>query len=99
MKAKMKIERLLFRVTPPEFAKDFIQADGETWNPWLQRQKGFLNKTSRILPGGMVEFLLHWANLEDTKRASNKKEEMKHIDYMLRSRSPGRYTLIQSSFL
>jgi hypothetical protein len=95
----VKTERLLFQINPPDFVKDFIQADGETWNPWLQRQPGFFNKTSRILPGGAVEILIHWASLADAQRASKKQEEMKHVDYMLRSRSPARYTLVQSSFI
>lgn len=93
----MKIERLLFRVYPAGMEKDFILADAEVWNPWLQRQPGFLNKTQRVVSSGMVEILVFWRSPEDLNRAKAKKEELKFADQMLKSRSPARYTLISSA--
>lgn len=95
----MVIERLLFRVSPPDFAKDFIQADSEVWNSWLQRQPGFLNKTAKLLAKGEVEVLIHWTSESALGKAAAKKEEHKFVDQLLRSRSPGTYHLIQSSTL
>lgn len=95
----MKTERLLFQVHPPEFSKDFIQADSEVWNPWLVRQKGFLNKTSRVVSKGQVEILIHWASKEDAEKASKKESEMLMVDRLLKARSPGRFNLVQSSFI
>lgn len=95
----MVIERLLFKVSPPEFSKDFLQADSDVWNSWLQRQPGFITKTSRVLPKGEVEVLVHWTSQSALDRASSKKEEHKFVDQLLRSRSPGTYHLIQSSTL
>jgi len=93
----MKIERLLFQVEPKEFVKDFLKADAEVWNPWLQRQSGFLNKTSRIIGGNQVEFLIFWRSEDDLKKASSKVAELKVVDNMLRQRSPGRFFLLHSS--
>ncbi len=93
----MKIERLLFQVEPKEFVKDFLKADAEVWNPWLQRQSGFLNKTSRIIGSNQVEFLIFWKSENDLKRAKNKVEELKVVDNLLRQRSPGRFFLLHSS--
>lgn len=90
----MKIERLLFQINPGEFANDFIQADAEVWNPWLKRQPGFLDKKSRTISPGMVEFLIFWKSEDDLKRASAKTREMEMVDYMLRQRSPGSYRLV-----
>lgn len=95
----MKIERLLFQINPPEFTKDFLQADSEVWNPWLHRQKGFLNKTTRIIPGGLVEILIHWASEAALEKASQKKTEISMVERVMRSRSPGTYNLIQSMIL
>lgn len=93
----MIVERLLFKVSPAEFAKDFVQADGEVWNPWLQRQPGYLNKTSKLLPNGEVEVLVYWTSQSALNKASSKKEEHKFVDQLLKTRSPGTYQLIQSS--
>lgn len=93
----MRIERLLFQVNPPEMVKDFILADAEVWNPWLQRQPGFMNKTQRVVSKGMVEILVFWKSGEDLEKASKKKNELATVENILRSRSPARYTLVSSS--
>ena len=93
----MKIERLLYQVRPAEFAKDFLQADAQVWTTWLQRQRGFLNKTSRIMPQGMIEILIFWSTASEQAKAAGKKDEMKIVDNLMRSRSPGTYKLVQSS--
>lgn len=95
----MIIERLLFKVSPAEFAKDFLQADSEVWNTWLRRQPGFLNKTSRLLPHGEVEILVYWTSQAALSKAAAKKQEQQFVDQLLKSRSPGTYQLIQSSVL
>jgi hypothetical protein len=92
----MKIERLLFKVNPPDMVKDFLLADAEVWNPWLKRQKGFINKTQRIVSRGIVELVIFWTSESDLKRAGEKKDEMRVIDKLLEGRSPARYTLLKS---
>lgn len=91
----MHVERLLFQVSPPEFVKDFIQADGEVWTPWLRLQPGFITKTHRVLPNGQVEFLIHWRDKKDRERAEAR-SEISAVQNLLRQRSPGIYRLIAS---
>lgn len=91
----MHVERLLFQVSPPEFVKDFIQADNEVWTPWLRLQPGFITKTHRILPNGQVEFLIHWRDKKDRERAAQR-PEIDAVQNLLRQRSPGVYRLIAS---
>lgn len=93
----MKIERLLFQVSPADYAKDFLAADAEVWNTWLKRQPGFLNKTSRIVSSGMVELLIFWKSEQDMKKAASKKEEMKVVESMMKQRYPGNHRLVMSS--
>lgn len=93
----MRIERLLFQVDPPEMVKDFMLADAEVWNPWLQRQPGFLNKTQRVVSKGLVEILVFWKSDSDLGKASEKKSELATVENILRSRSPARYTLVSSN--
>lgn len=93
----MKIERLLFQVEPKEFVKDFIKADAEVWNPWLQRQKGFLNKTSRIISSNQVELLIYWKSEQYLEKAASKTAEIAMINNMLKGKSPARFILIHSS--
>lgn len=93
----MLTERLLFKVDPAEFDKDFIQADAEVWTPWLQKQKGFLKKTARVLGKGMVEVLVFWSSKEYVDKAAAKKGEMAMVDSLLKKRSPGRFTMVSSS--
>lgn len=93
----MKTERLLFQVSPPDMVKDFMLADSEVWNPWLQRQPGFLNKTQRVASKGLVEILVFWNSEKDLEQASKKKNELAVVENILRSRSPARYYLVSSS--
>lgn len=92
----MKIERLVFQVRPLEYSKDFLQADAEVWNPWLKRQPGFLNKTSRIM-GQEVELLLFWKDEGSLSAASEKANEMDQVERKMNERFPGSYTLVSSS--
>ena len=95
----MKIERLTFQVNPPEYSKDFLIADSEVWNPWLKRQPGFLNKTSRIVGNGMVELSLFWKDVDSVKKASGKVGELDMVKKLMGDRFPGTYTLVLSSSL
>lgn len=95
----MKIERLTYRIYPAEYSKDFLQADAEVWNPWLKRQPGFINKTTRIVGNGLVELTLFWKDQRSLGEASRKVEEIGIVDKMLRERFPGSYTLAVSSSL
>lgn len=95
----MKIERLVFQVRPLEYSKDFLQADAEVWNPWLKRQPGFLNKTSRIVRDGLVELSIFWKDEDSVDKASEKIKEMEMIKKFMGDRFPGSYTLVLSSLL
>lgn len=92
----MKVERLTFQVNPPDYSKDFMLADAEVWNPWLKRQPGFINKTSRIVGNGLVELTLIWKDKDSLDKASGKTEEMGRVKRMMDSRFPGSYTLVLS---
>lgn len=92
----MKVERLTFQVVPWAFAKDFLQVDSEVWNPWLKRQPGFLNKTSRLLENGMVELNIFWKDADSVDRAASKKSEMLYINSLMRNRCPGQFSLVSS---
>lgn len=93
----MKIERLLFQVSPSDYSKDFLIADSEVWNPWLKRQPGFLNKTSRIVSPGAVELLIFWKSERCMKDAGSKVQEIKNLGNLMKQRFSGNYRLIQSS--
>ncbi len=81
----LKVELLSFQVSPSEFVKDFLVADSQVWLPWLQRQRGFLHKTSEIYPGGRVELRLFWKTKEDQDRAAAS-PELQTIELMFRNR-------------
>jgi uncharacterized protein (TIGR03792 family) len=91
----MHVERLIFQVLPWVYVKDFIQADAEVWTPWLQRQPGYVTKTHRILPGGQVEFLIHWKSKAD-REAAKHQPDIQAVEGLMRLRSPGNYRLIAS---
>lgn len=93
----MKIERLLFQVNPPEFAKDFILSDSQVWNPWLVRQPGFIRKEHRIPSRGLVEVLVFWKSIDDMHKAAEKHQEIETVEAMMRNRTPGTYRLMSSS--
>lgn len=93
----MKIERLTYRIYPNEYIKDFLQVDAEVWNPWLKRQPGFLNKTTRVVGNGLVELLLFWKDQRSLDDAAAKEVEMDMVDRLMRQRFPGSHTLVSSS--
>lgn len=90
------MERLVFQVSPRGFEKDFLQADADVWTPWLKRQQGFVNKTTRVLSPGMVEILIFWKNKGDLWRAAQKKDEMAQVEHLMKSKAPGTYRLALS---
>jgi hypothetical protein len=92
----VKIERLIYKVWPPEFVKDFLQVDNEVRTPWLQRQPGFLNKTSEFKSNGEVSILIFWKSDSDWFEAKNKVLELKNVERLLKQRSPGSFRLISS---
>ena len=96
---RMLIERLHFRVNPPEFVKDFLLSDSMVWTPWLQRQVGYVKKDTRILRNGEVEILVFWDSEENFEKASAKKAELATVENLMRSRTPGTYHLFSSSTL
>ena len=91
----MKVERLLFQVTP-NLVNDFIIADNQVWLPWLQRQPGFLRKKHQVNPGGVVETLIFWKDQDSWNRAS-KSLELPTIELMFRNRIGPIYRLVRSS--
>ena len=92
-----KVERMLFQVTPHSYAKDFLLADAEVWNPWLKRQVGFLNKETRVVGNGLVELVLFWKDQGSLDKAAAKRAEMLVVDQMMKQRSPAAYTLVSST--
>lgn len=93
----MKIERMIFQISPPQHAKDFISLDSKIWNPWLRRQPGFINKISREIGGGRVELVLFWDSERSIKRAAEKEYEMRNNRQLLEKSSPGKIQLLTKS--
>jgi hypothetical protein len=92
----VKIERLTFKIWPPEFVKDFLQVDNEVRTPWLQRQPGFMNKTSEFKANGEVSILIFWKSDSDWFEAKSKVLELESVERLLKQRSPGFFRLISS---
>lgn len=90
----MEIELLSFQVNPPERLDDFIEADAEIWDPWLQQQRGFLRKTYTRYPGGRVHIRIFWASKKAWDQAA-KDPQIPALDVRLRSRFLGVYTRLQ----
>ena len=86
----MEIEILKFQVIPEDRTDDFIDADAEVWNPWLQQQRGYLRKTATVYPGGIVHLRIYWASKREWDAAA-KKSEIPAIDVRLRSQFLGVY--------
>ena len=95
----MKIERLTFKVWPPEFVKDFLQVDNEVRTPWLRRQPGFLNKTSEFKLNGEVLITIFWKNERDWSAAKARVLEIESLERLLKQRSPGSFRLVSSRSL
>ena len=86
----MEIELLKFQVTPEDRTDEFIDADAEVWNSWLQGQRGYLRKTANVYPGGIVHFRIYWASKRDLEKAA-KSPEIPALDVRLRARFLGVY--------
>ena len=87
----MEIERLSFVVTPESRVDDFIAADKEVWEPWLQQQRGYLRKTAQVYPGGRVDLRIFWASKRDWDKAA-KDPMIPALDVQLKSKFLGVYT-------
>ena len=86
----MVIELLKFQVIPEDRTDEFIEADAEIWNGWLQQQRGYLRKTSNVYPGGVIHLRIYWASKRDLERAG-KSPEIAALDVRLRSKFLGVY--------
>jgi len=84
----MEIELLKFQITPEDRTDEFIKADAEVWNSWLQGQRGYLRKTANVYPGGIIHLRVYWASKRDLEKAS-KSPEIPALDVRLRSRFLG----------
>ncbi len=84
----MEIERLSFIITPEDRVQDFLNADREVWEPWLQQQRGYLRKTAQIYPGGRVDLRIFWASKRDWDNAA-KDPIIPVLDVQLKSRFLG----------
>ena len=84
----MEIERLSFVVTPENRVDDFIAADKEVWEPWLQQQRGYLRKTAQVYPGGRVDLRIFWASKRDWDKAA-KDPMIPALDVQLKSKFLG----------
>ena len=84
----MEIEKLSFVITPADRVNDFIAADREVWEPWLQQQRGYLRKTAQIYPGGRVDLRVFWASKRDWDKAA-KDPIIPALDVRLKSKFLG----------
>lgn len=84
----MEIERLSFIITPEDRVNDFIAADKEVWEPWLQQQRGYLRKTAQVYPGGRVDLRIFWASKRDWDNAA-KDPMIPALDVQLKSKFLG----------
>jgi hypothetical protein len=98
----MKVESLTFQVRPPELTDDFISLDSEIWDPWLQRQKGFLRKEQKVVQRtdhAEVNLRILWKGDEDLEKASAKGNELKALETRLSLSFPGTYHLVRSKII
>lgn len=86
----MEIELLKFQVTPEDRTDDFIDADAEVWNGWLQQQRGYLRKTANVYPGGIAHLRIYWASKRDLDAAA-KSPEIPALDVRLKAKFLGIY--------
>lgn len=86
----MEIERLSFLIIPEDRTDDFIDADAEVWNPWLQSKRGYIRKTATVYPGGRVDLRIYWASKRDWDKAA-KDPEIPALDVRLRAKFLGVY--------
>ena len=86
----MEIEILKFQVIPEDRTDDFIDADAEVWNGWLQQQRGYLRKTANVYPGGIVHLRIYWDSKRSLEKAS-KDPQIPAIDVRLQAAFLGVY--------
>ena len=86
----MEIELLKFQVIPEDRTDDFIDADAEVWNIWLQGQRGYLRKTANVYPGGLIHLRIYWASKRDLDKAA-KSPEIPALDVKLKAKFLGVY--------
>ena len=86
----MEIETLKFRVIPEDRVDEFIDADAEVWNSWLQQQRGYIRKIAQVYPGGIVHLRIYWYSKKNLEKAS-KSPEIPAIDVKLQSSFLGVY--------
>ena len=84
----MEIERLSFIISPPDRVEDFIDADAEVWEPWLQQQRGYLRKTYQRYPDGRVDIRIFWDSPKNLEKAS-KSTEIAALDVKLKAKFLG----------
>jgi hypothetical protein len=89
----MEIELLKFRVIPEDRTDEFIEADSAVWGPWLTRQRGYLRKTAKVYPGGVVHLRIYWASKRDLDQAA-KSPEIPVLDVKLQAAFLGVFTRI-----
>ncbi len=89
----MEIERLSFLVTPKDRVDEFIEADTAVWEPWLQRQRGYLRKQYQRYPTGRVDIRIFWASKRDLDQAA-KSPEIPVLDVKLQAAFLGVFTRI-----
>jgi len=86
----MEIERLSFLVTPKDRVEDFVKADKSIWNPWLQQQKGFIQKHYQRYPTGRVDIRIFWQSRADWEAAAQS-PQLPALESKLRAEFLGTY--------
>jgi hypothetical protein len=90
----VEIERLTFLITPKDRVDEFVKADTEIWEPWLQQQRGYLRKHYQRYPTGRVDIRIFWASKRDLENAS-KSPEIPVLDVQLRAAFLGVYQRLE----
>ncbi len=85
-----EIETLKFRIIPEDRVDDFIDADAEVWNSWLQQQRGYIRKVAQVYPGGIVHLRIYWDSKKNLEKAS-RSPQIPAIDVKLQSSFLGVY--------
>lgn len=86
----MHIERLSFRVSPPDRLESFIETDAAVWDPWLRQQRGYIRKTYTRFGNGRVDIRLFWMSEWSMKTAAAK-PEMKTVEVRFSATFAGVY--------
>jgi hypothetical protein len=92
----MHIELLTFVVYPPTTVEDFITADRNIWNPWLQRQLGFLHKTVTVHDKGeTIDLRIFWKD-KRCREIASQSLDIPYLEATLRHTLQGQYHLVRS---